>query len=209
MAHRRSRFRLVRLDRKTIEPRYRKIEGYLVGETDELVALHLLDDGYRLDGHTIVRRDTCDAIVDIEHDEPRRAVIEAALRLRRQRPRPLAGVDLSSMQAALVAASEGPALVAVHQERIDNELCEVGRVRMSTPTTYVLDPLDSGARWEHPPRRFRFADVTRLDIGTAYERVLALVAEAWGHPRPADAGRGARPRAASRVKAPASGSPPG
>jgi hypothetical protein len=199
----------VRLERHPLAPRHRRVEGYLVGESAQLVLLHRVDEGYRLDGHSIVRRDSRDAIVELARDEPRRAVIVAALRLRRQRPRALAGLDLSAMREALVTASDAHALVAIYREQADHELCEVGRVRMSTATTYVLDALDAGARWEHPPRRHPFAEVTRIDIGTAYERVLALVAEAWGHPHPADAGRGARPPAAARAREPVLGLPRG
>lgn len=176
---------LVELDRR-VEPHGDPLKGYLVAANEAVVVIHVLDEGYRLDGYNAFRRDTVDALDELAADAPRRAVIEAALRLRRQRPRPPRGLDVTSMRTALLTASATHDLVAIHQEQLDAEICEIGRVRLSTARSYVIDPIDPGARWERPPRRYRFADVTRVDFGNAYERVLAQVATAWGHPRPSD-----------------------
>jgi hypothetical protein len=194
---RRPRFPLVELSRPRFEAAV--LRGYLVARTDELAVLEILDEGYRLDGHVAVRADTIARLDELDEDEPRRLVIETALALRRQRPRLPPTLDASAMRELLISASDAHDLVAVHHELLDNWACEIGRVRLSTTTTYVLDPIDPGAHWERP-RRHRFADVTRVDFGNAYERALALVARAWGHPRPGKDGartrrqRGARPR---------------
>jgi hypothetical protein len=55
--------------------------------------------------------------------------------------------------------------------------CEMGRVRIATEDTYVLEWLDPDARWDIDDRPFKYADVTRIDFDGEYERTLLRVAE--------------------------------
>ena len=59
---------------------------------------------------------------------------------------------------------------------MDDDVCFIGKVAKLTDKTVTLEEIDPAARWEGV-RRFRFADITQVGFGGAYEESLWLVAE--------------------------------
>ena len=176
----RSMVKLVEVHRPSIEPAPHQL-GYVVGLTAEVVLIQRMEEGYVLGGYSAFARETVD---ELSEDVRHRDVLEASLRLKRQRPRIPRGIDVSSMRAAVTSANDRYDLVVLHRERLEPDMCDVGRLRLTTARTYVLDPLTPDAVWVDDRRRNRFADLTRVDFGNAYEQTLAAVARSWGHPRP-------------------------
>ncbi len=194
MVRARARFPLIALDRAAIEPAAPSWYGFLVGESRDLVAIHCVSERYDLDGYRVFRRDTVTAMTG---RFPRRRLIEAALRLKELTPRAPAPLDLASMPAVVAAVDAAYPLVVIHRELVHPDECEIGRLRLHTEDTYVLDWLTPNAMWEVDRRRFRFDDITRIDFDSEYENTLAMVAAARGEPRPRRRPR-PRPRAKTR-----------
>jgi hypothetical protein len=146
-----------------------------VGSSDNLVALHVINDAYALDGYVVVRQAD---ITTQEESFVKRALVEDALRLKGQAPRGPGSLDLSSVRALMESAQcLYPALV-INRESIRPGECEVGTVRMASEGSYVLRWLNAAAEWENDDRPFPFRDVTRIQFGGEYEQTLALVARA-------------------------------
>jgi hypothetical protein len=149
--------------------------GFVVGSSDHLVALHLVNDAYALDGYLVVRQAD---ITTQEESFAKRPLVEDALRLKGQAPRDPGPLDLSGVRALMESAQRlYPALV-INRERIHPGECEVGTVRMASEDSYVLRWLNAAAAWENDDRPFLFRDVTMVQFGGEYEQTLALVAQA-------------------------------
>jgi len=148
--------------------------GVVVVVTSDLVLLHRLDDGIRLDGYSLLRsRD----VTRVDLELPRAKFYHEALRLRRQRPRRPRGIDLTELAAGIMSAGLAFPLVAVHPERKHPGICWIGRPLAIQANELVLAYITPGATWEGE-HHCRLSDVTRIDFGGAYEESLALVAEA-------------------------------
>lgn len=155
--------------------------GYVVGQSESLVAIHQVSDRYSLDGYRVFRRAD---VTEMREQFPRRDLIEEALRLKDQSPCAPNGLDLSSIRAAMESAQTAYEALVIHREDGDADEVEVGTVRMATADTYVLRWLSTDARWENDDRPFRYRDVTALEFDGEYEQTLVRVAKARGNDRP-------------------------
>jgi hypothetical protein len=79
------------------------------------------------------------------------------------------------MQTVLESAQRRYPLLAIHYEREDHTTCGVGRILRTTRTTCVLDWITPEASFEGEHRRYRLADLTRVQFGNDYEEALAAV----------------------------------
>ena len=75
----------------------------------------------------------------------------------------------------LASVGEHYPLVTVSCERTEPDVCYVGRVTEVQDHHFTLHELSTEAEWLDE-RRYRAADVSRLDFDGGYERALALVA---------------------------------
>jgi hypothetical protein len=148
--------------------------GFVVGRTDELLAIHQVSDRYSLDGYRIFR---CSDLTEVDEKFHRRSLIEAALSIKHQSPREPSDLDLSGMRRAMETAQALYPVLIIDRERIYPDEVEVGTVRMTSEETYVLRWLSPEAIWEDDDRPFRYRDVTMLEFAGEYEQTLALVAQ--------------------------------
>jgi len=148
-------------------------EGFIVGRSATLVALHLVGDNLGLDGFRVF------PVADVTGERSafrRRDLIEDALRLKGQAPVVPPGLDLRSMRTAMVSAQLRYGALAIRRERIDPDVVELGAIEVSEGESYRLRELDFDAAWHAEPNRYRYAHVTMLGFDGEYERTLLAVA---------------------------------
>jgi hypothetical protein len=151
----------------------RASEGFVVGVSSELLLLHTLSDRLDLDGYTAFRvRD----ITDFMRDFPRKGFYLKALELKGNRPALPAGIDIATIQALLKSVERAYPLVVLHRERVVPGECEIGRIKLTSESTYALRRITPTATWEDDDKTYRYADVTRVGFDSEYENTLALVA---------------------------------
>ena len=141
------------------------IRGVVLDSTPDLVLLHVLDDGIRLDGYSVIR------IKDITRLDvllPRADLYHEALRLRRQRPRNPRSVVLSDLTAVIISAGNAYPLVTLHPERKKPGICWIGHPLYVEKRDLVLAYITPGATWDGE-HRCRLADITKVDFNGAYD----------------------------------------
>lgn len=166
------RFPLVRIARKLLDRTFSY--GFVVAEGKSLIAFHSVSDRYDLDGHRVLRR--ADEPL-IEHDFERADLIRRALRLKGLTPEDVPWLELGSMRAVIESVQAHHPVVVIHREHVHPDECEIGTVRMTSDSTYVLRWLDVNGVWDLDHRPFRYDDVTEVSFGAEYETTLAMVAE--------------------------------
>jgi hypothetical protein len=147
------------------------IAGFVVAATPEVVLVHRLDwNTFSLDGYCAMRT----------RDIQRRRWLnrptswqETALRVKKIKPVSLPFVSADSFCDLLISISDAFSLITIHTELRDEGVCYVGRVKKLTDRYLVIFNLDTKAAWKGA-RRFRWADITRVDFGDGYAEALAF-----------------------------------
>lgn len=159
---------VVRLRRRAGE----EIHGVIAGVGERWLLLHRTYD-LDVDGLCAVRRrDLTRVTVDRTGDR----IVERSLRHRGVFPEPVVSVGLDRT-ADVLTTMAALGVVTIHTERADHTVCWLG---MPTDVDaerkrFTLAPLTPAATWDAEPMRFRFRDLTRVDVGTAYAaRLLEL-----------------------------------
>lgn len=164
---------LVRIARSEFDASCPEFEGYLLGCSESLVCLAVVDDRVRFNGIDVFYRDQ---ISDLEIPAPHATFYESALRLRGDRAPQPPPLDLSSMRSVLESVSKIAPLVVVHREIQQPEVCEIGQITAIDAKTFQLREIDPDADWADEVTEFRYADITRVGFAGEYEAALALVA---------------------------------
>lgn len=171
----RSAYPLVEIERRLERfPRW----GFVVAEGRSLIVLNQVNDSYRIDGYCVIRRED---IASYSTRFKKRALIQAALRLKAQAPVLPEGLELGSMCAVMHSAQARFSVLVINREKIQPSEVEVGAIRMSSEGSYVLRWLSTLAKWEHDDRSFRYRDVTLLEFGTEYDQTLLAVSKGGGN----------------------------
>lgn len=85
------------------------------------------------------------------------------------------GISVASLQDLLLSATKHFGLVTVHPEEKQPDLCYIGPVTAITKSTVTIQDLNNNAEWSGL-RRVNLAEITRVDFGGSYERVLLATA---------------------------------
>lgn len=142
------------------------LEGFVVDLGPDWAAINLVYD-VGLNGWSIVRLDT---VREVERHSPE-SFLPRALDLFGYEPEPI-DVDLSSCRSIIRSLSATFPLVNVFTEADDPTVCAIGRpVRATKERVHLLD-IGPDALWHAEPRRFRYRDITRIDVGGRYEVAL-------------------------------------
>jgi hypothetical protein len=148
--------------------------GFVVGESERLVAIHAVSESYGLDGYRVFRRED---VSSMDTEFTRADLVRRALRLKGLAPAMPRSIELHDMRSLMHSAQSAYPLLVIHRELVNPDACEVGRIHMSTNKTYVLRWMTPNAVWESDDRPFLYRDVTLVEFDDAYGNTLAMVAE--------------------------------
>lgn len=164
-------FPLVQFDRKPIDPDL--LTGFVLAFNAKLTLLQKVDENqFLLDGYSVFRNSDVKRWRSIQPEE----FFAKAAKLNKLRPSHPPNVTLASMRDAFSSAGAEFPLLAVHREHLKRGVCEVGKLRSVTQRRAKLHSISPQAEWE-TEETFVLNDVTLLEFGGAYERLLASIAK--------------------------------
>src|SRR5262245_23249780 len=138
-----------------------------------LLLVHRLDwDTFRLNGYSVLTMESIshyrifDRAANWQHRAARRLQLA---------PKCPMGVSLQELPVSLVSIAKRYPLLTIYVEKQNPEVCYVGSLFILMGRTFTIQELDCNAEW-CGLRRFRYADVTRIDFGGGYEAALAAAA---------------------------------
>ena len=148
-----------------------RLTGFVLACSRRLTLVHELHD-FVPRGYQVIRnRDVAAYRVETNPQ----SFARLAVRLLRLQPVPAPGVTVADWPAVLRSSGARFPLLTVHFEAKDPDVCYVGRFARATTRTFMLELIDSDARWIGE-RTFAVAELTRLDFGGSYETALLRVA---------------------------------
>jgi hypothetical protein len=146
--------------------------GYVVKIGAEFFLLAVFGDGLRFNGFSCLRyRD----VRHLEVPDKHVAFIEAALRKRGVQVLKGPNLDITSIESILVTANCAFPLITIFRERINPDICHIGRVVGLEKGRVSLLEIDCDASWDDEPEIYATKDITRIDFGGDYEDALHLV----------------------------------
>ena len=163
---------LVEIARDALDAERLPIHGFVVATGAEFLLLHVLSDRIDLDGYLAFR---IGDISGLQRDFPKKSFYLKALEAKGIRPVIPEGIDLSDARQLLHSVQERYPLIVIEQERLYPEECVIGRIKLTSESTYALRVISPSATWELDDRTFRYSEVTRVGFDGEYERTLALV----------------------------------
>ena len=145
--------------------------GFVVGLSDDWVLLHLLSGPtMKLNGYVALR--TAD-LTEIEDDE---SFAPLALKLSGERPKEQLDLLLLDLPGILSSATPLFPLLGIFREKLASGGCYIGKVGRLSRKKLTLRVVNRGGEWVEKPYRFRYKDITRIDLGDGYLGALWLVA---------------------------------
>jgi len=147
------------------------VDGYVVAVGRDLFLIALISDQIRFNGFQAFR------VVDVRdlRSHPFATFMESALK-KRHEPKPRKPkVSVRSLRALLLSATKLFPLVTIHRERVDADVCHIGRLVSVGEKTLAILEIGPGAVWDKFPTRYALTQVTRVDFGGDYEDALHMV----------------------------------
>lgn len=147
------------------------VRGFVVDVGPVFFLLLVVSDRLWFDGFECFRASD---IRKLEAD-PYARFAETALRKRGERKPRIPRIDLRDVGSLLVTANRNFPLVTIHCERLDPEVCHIGRVVGVERGRVSLLEIQPGAVWDGVPNAYRLKDITRINFGGDYEDALSIV----------------------------------
>lgn len=148
------------------------VEGYVLDLGPKWFLLAFLDNNIRFNGFQ------CFRLSDVREPQvpaPYAAFVEAALKKRGAHRPKKPRVSVASIEELLLSANRSFPLVTIHREKVDPDVCAVGRVLEVRDERLSLLEISPDASWEVEATQYRLRDITRVDFGGDYEDALYLV----------------------------------
>ena len=148
------------------------VEGYVLDIGPEWFLLAHVDNNIRFNGFQCFRLSD---VRDPQLPAPYAAFVEAALKKRGEQLSKKPGVSVASLEELLLSANRTFPLVTIFREKVDPDVCAIGRVMEVEDGRLSLLEISPDASWEVEATQYRLRDITRVDFGGDYEDALHLV----------------------------------
>lgn len=99
------------------------------------------------------------------------------IKLKNIKPQQQPAISLNSLPELLISISENFPMMKIYRDNLTENGTIIGKLVEVKEKTFQLLAIRNDGVWKEQPSRFRLADVTRIDFGTNYEKVLLEVVE--------------------------------
>jgi hypothetical protein len=150
-----------------------KISGFVVDFSKSLILLQRFDwNTFQLNGYSVIH---CEDIASYRFFHKNEYWQFRAIRKFKLKPKIPAGISVSSLPSLLESVAKVFPLVTIHRDKINDQVCYIGKLTSVSQKTFTIEDLNCNAEWTGP-RQFKFSDVTLVDFGGGYENALAVAA---------------------------------
>jgi hypothetical protein len=153
------------------------VRGYVLDVGPKFFLLALQSHQIRFDGFS------CFRIADAKNlrPDPYAAFTEAALKKLKEPTPKKPRVSVASIEELLRSASKLFPLLTIHRERVDPDVCWIGKIEDILQGKVSLLEISPAAKWDRKPTFYKLNEITTVAFGGEYESALHLVG---GNPPP-------------------------
>lgn len=149
-----------------------RCEGYVLAIGPKFFLLALLGDEVRFNGFRCFR---ISDVRKLRAPAKYTAFLEAALKKRGEKIPMNPRIEVASVERLLQSANRAFPLVTIHREKVDPDICHIGRVAAISKGQVSLLEINPDALWDKETSEYRLNEITRVDFGGGYEEALHLV----------------------------------
>ena len=145
--------------------------GYVVGVGVDLFLMVHIDDSIRFDGFQVHRNRDVRKL----QTEPYAKFQETALKRRRARRPVKPRIRLHDFRQLIRTAGRSFPLLAIHRERVDPDICQIGAVTHVGEHRVTLREITPDGTWLDELHDYALREITRVDFGDSYADALYVV----------------------------------
>ena len=134
--------------------------------------LALVDDLLQYNGFMCIRMKD---VIALEVPAKYELFVKAALRKRGERLPRKPHVSVAGLPELLMTSGYAFPLITIHRERVNPDVCHIGRLVELKDKRVLLREIGPDARWDEAPQSYAVREITRVDFGGKYEEALVLV----------------------------------
>lgn len=165
--------RLIEIDRSPLSKE--NMWGFVAYAGESFVVLNIVSENFFLNGFTIIRTNDIRRYKIVEDREDMiRYVLSQRYSSKFLEQFSIDSDELHDFSFLKTIHKYYP-LVTILREEMDETICSIGRIEELKNRIFLLRELSTTAQWEGV-RRFRYSDVTRIDVGGKYEEGLWMYA---------------------------------
>jgi hypothetical protein len=145
--------------------------GYVLDVGPKFFLLALQSDQMRFDGFS------CFRVTDVRNlrPDPYSAFEEAAFKKLREPMPKKPRVSIATIEELLLSANRFFPLLTVHREKVDPDVCWIGKIDGIRQGQVSLLEIGPDAKWDRKPTSYKTSEITCVEFGGEYERALHLV----------------------------------
>jgi len=147
------------------------VDGYVLAIGPQFFLLALVDD-VRFNGFQCLR---ISDVRGLQVPAKYAAFVESALKVRGERMLRKPRLQLASLEELLWSANRAFPLVTIHREKVDPDVCHIGRITALQNNHVSLLEIGPDALWDKEISEYSLKEITRVDFGGDYEEALHLV----------------------------------
>ena len=163
---------LVEFNRKPLEKS--SLFGFVLACNDDFSLVQEFDrDSFVLDGYCVFRNKSVKkySVYDDEN-----YFLNEVISLKKIEPKPVENISIVNWAEVLKSVGENFSLIMIEREKIDNEACNIGKLKKIKKRSFVLEEIDSCAEWSGA-YEYEFKDLTKVGFDGLYENTLSFVEE--------------------------------
>lgn len=167
-----SRKLLVEFNRKPLETS--PLFGFVLACNDDFSLIQEFDrDSFILNGYNVFRNNSVKKYCVYDDEN---YFLREAISLKKIKPKPVVNISIESWTEVLRSISENYSLIMIEREKLDNEVCNIGKLHKLKKKSFVLEEIDSSAEWSGT-YDYKFKDLTKVGFDGLYANTLSFVAE--------------------------------
>lgn len=148
------------------------VDGYVLAIGPQFFLLALVEDNAWFNGFQCIR---ISDVRGLQVPAKYATFVKAALKKRGERMPRKPSLKLASLEQLLWSANRAFPLVTIHREKVEPDICHIGRVTAVKNGRVSLLEIGPDALWDKEISEYRLKEITRVDFGGAYEEALHLV----------------------------------
>jgi hypothetical protein len=108
-------------------------------------------------------------------------LLNEVVRFKKIKPKAIAEISIKNWTEILQIVNEKFPLIVIEREKINNKICNIGKLETVKKKSFTLKEIDADAVWIES-FKYKFDDLTKVGFGGLYENTLAFVAEKRENP---------------------------
>ncbi len=162
---------IVEFNRKPLDKQ--SLFGFILACNDDFTLIQEFDRSlFITDGYRVFRNNS---VKGYKVYNDKNYFLNEVIYFKKIKPKPLTGISIENWTEILQTANKKFRLLVIEREKVNNKICNIGKLETVKKKSFTLKEIDADAVWIES-FKYKFDDLTKVGFGGHYENTLSLVA---------------------------------